>query len=171
MAVRRVSYIVLQPTQFCNIDCKYCYLPHRSVRGNMSLGDLEAILKNIFSSCFALDKEIVFLWHAGEPLVSGLDFYKHIINRIEDLRPKDITVRHQIQTNAILINQSWCDFFKDKGWHIGVSIDGPDHVNDRFRVTRQGAGTLQKALQGVQLLRENDLQFGVISVLTRHALD
>jgi uncharacterized protein len=70
-----------------------------------------------------------------------------------------------------LVNDAWCDFIRRRGVHIGVSVDGPDFLNDRHRVTRQGGGTLDRVLRGMRLLRDHNIGFDVITVLTSVSLD
>ena len=62
----RTALVVLQPTPFCNIDCRYCYLPERSNRARMPT----AVLRSAFAALFAdggCADDIEVLWHAGEP--------------------------------------------------------------------------------------------------------
>ncbi|MDH3604305.1 MAG: GRRM system radical SAM/SPASM domain protein [Candidatus Tectomicrobia bacterium] len=80
-------------------------------------------------------------------------------------------MRHAIQTNATLLNQAWCDFIKAHDIKIGISLDGPAFIHDAHRKTRSGKGTHARTLQGMALLQEHDIDFRVIAVLTREALD
>ena len=47
-----------------------------------------------------------------------------------------------------------------------MSIDGPKHLNDQHRKTRQGKGSYQLILKGIETLRRNQISFHVISVIT-----
>jgi uncharacterized protein len=82
-----------------------------------------------------------------------------------------LPVAHSYQTNGTLIDQNWCDFIKRHDLRIGVSIDGPDFLNDLYRKTRRGSGTYQRVMEGIARLRRNAIPFHVITVLTREALD
>jgi len=81
-----------------------------------------------------------------------------------------VRVTMAFQTNGTLINQEWCDFIKKYGIHISVSLDGPQFLHDRERIDRVGRGTFERTMRGVHLLQENDIEPGIIMVLTRHAL-
>ena len=62
-----INLVVIQPTPFCNLDCDYCYLPHRQLKKQLSLDLIEPIFKTIFTSPF-IDRYFTVCWHAGEPL-------------------------------------------------------------------------------------------------------
>src|SRR5260370_3546022 len=78
-----VRLLVLQSTPFCNIDCSYCYLPDRTAQTRMSDGVLEAIAAKLLQSGL-VSTDLPVLWHAGEPLVPGPDYYQ---NAFDVLRP------------------------------------------------------------------------------------
>jgi uncharacterized protein len=106
------------------------------------------------------------VWHAGEPLVLPVEFYRDAFRMIDRLKPADLTVTHAFQTNGTLINDKWCAFFVDERVNVGVSVDGPRRFHDMNRVTRGGRGTFDRTIAGIRLLRRNAVPFHVISVLT-----
>jgi uncharacterized protein len=169
-----ICLAVVQPTSFCNLDCDYCYLPDRHLRHQMSLDLIEPIFKTLFSSQF-LKANFSICWHAGEPLAAGIAFYKTAFAQIEQLaathKPEEIQFNHSFQTNGLLINQTWCDLFKQYPVHVGVSIDGPAFLHDAHRKTRAGLGSHAGALKGIKLLQENDIPLSVIAVLTADSLN
>lgn len=165
----RIELLVVQPTPFCNIDCSYCYLPHRSSKAVVS----EQTLVNLFSQVFAsgwVDAHLPIVWHAGEPLVLPPKFYRDAFRAIDRLRPADVTVSHAFQTNGTLIDEEWCSFFSEEQVDVGVSIDGPRPYHDRNRRTRSGRGTFDKAIAGIRLLRQTSVPFHVISVLSSESM-
>ena len=169
-----IYLVVIQPTSFCNLDCDYCYLPNRHLKNQMALDLIEPIFKTIFSSQF-LKADFSICWHAGEPLAAGIEFYKTAFAQIEQLaathKPETICFNHSFQTNGLLINQAWCDLFKQYPVHVGVSIDGPAFLHDAHRQTRTGLGSHAGTVRGIKLLQENDIPLSVISVLTADSLD
>jgi uncharacterized protein len=169
VAATRIELLVLQPTPFCNIDCKYCYLPARNNTQRMSRAVLEASLEFVAQSG-RLGPDISIVWHAGEPLVLPVSYYENAIATVARLMPASTRVRHHFQTNGILIDEAWCAFFARPDVEVGVSIDGPKAFHDRYRVTRAGGGSHDKAMRGIAQLRAADISFHVISVLTREAL-
>ena len=161
--------LVLQPTSFCNIDCDYCYLPDRQVKARMSHDTLKKVLANLAHD-EAFGGQLEILWHAGEPLTVGIDYYKKARAIIDETIPRDIRVRQAIQTNATLVDEAWCAFFRENEINVGVSLDGPQRHHDRHRKTRAGAGTFDRAMRSIALLQEKGVDFYVISVLATPAL-
>jgi uncharacterized protein len=169
LAKPRIELLVVQPTPFCNIDCSYCYLPHRSSKAVVS----EQTLVNLFSQVFAsgwVDGCLPVVWHAGEPLVLPPKFYVDAFRMIDRLRPAGVAVSHAFQTNGTLIDEEWCSFFSEERVNVGVSIDGPRHFHDRKRLTRSGRGTFDKTIAGIRLLRQTSVPFHVISVLSSESM-
>ena len=165
-----IETVVIQPTPFCNIACSYCYLPHRNDRSVMSDATLQAAFERVFESGWAAP-ELNIIWHAGEPLVLPVSYYRAAFERIEAMRPTAIRLRHAVQTNGMLISQAWCELFREYGVGVGVSVDGPRHLHDAHRRTRSGNGTFERTMQGIRLLREHGVDFHVITVLGDQSLD
>jgi uncharacterized protein len=165
----QIGMVVIQPTGFCNIDCSYCYLPDRNDKHVIALPTVERLFGEVFASGWSAP-EITVVWHAGEPLVAPLSFYREAFAAIERLRPTGLRVKHSFQTNGTLIDDDWCSFFLQ--WHtgVGVSIDGPRELHDRHRKTRSGAGTFDRTIAGIRRLRANKVPFHTISVLSRDSL-
>lgn len=110
------------------------------------------------------------MWHAGEPLILPVSFYKEAFELQQKWNTQKIHITNSFQTNATLIDQAWCDFFKDYNVRVGVSLDGPEPIHNANRVDRAGRGSFQKAMCGVELLRENDINYGIIAVITKESL-
>lgn len=168
--VDQIGMLVLQPTPFCNLDCSYCYLGQRERRDRMELTTLKAIADRI--SCSSrLGPDLTIVWHAGEPLVVSPNWYEQAFEILEGPRPPTTQFHHSFQTNAVLINSEWCEFFKRHTINVGVSLDGPAFLHDRHRRTRSGKGTHDCVMAGVQKLQDHGVPFHVICVLTRESLD
>jgi uncharacterized protein len=165
-----IETIVLQPTPFCNIACDYCYLPHRQDRSTMSLATLQAVFQRVLDSGWAAPALNV-IWHAGEPLVLPPHYYRAAFDLIERMRPREMALRHAIQTNGMLITPAWCDLLLEYHVGVGVSIDGPRHLHDAHRRTRSGQGTFDRTIAAIRLLRGRGVPFHVITVLSRDSLD
>jgi uncharacterized protein len=128
----------------------------------------------LFKKLFATDivrQNFTVCWHAGEPLTVDKEFYRQAVSIANSHNNTSFIIRNNVQTNATLISQEWCDFFKELDFKVSVSIDGPEFIHDRNRVTRSGKGTFKKAFEGVELLKKNNIDFSVISVLTDFTLD
>ena len=117
-----LDLLIFQSTSFCNLDCKYCYLPNRALNSKIDIEIIERTLNNVIESGIIKDSFSI-VWHAGEPMVIGVDFYRKVNDLIKKIIPKNITVNQHIQTNATLINDEWCDFFNESNMRVGISVD------------------------------------------------
>lgn len=166
----KLELLVVQPTPFCNLDCDYCYLADRANTVRMPRAVLRKTFERVLASRHAREGFTV-VWHAGEPLVVGVDFYEEAIELLRELDTRGLEIHHAFQTNATLVTPEWCEFFKRHRARLGVSVDGPAFLHDAHRKTRSGRGTHDRVMAGVRRLREHGVSFHVISVLTSRSLD
>jgi uncharacterized protein len=163
---------VIQPTSLCNLDCTYCYVPDRLDSRRLPIALLETLLRAVRCSRIAEEQdELKILWHAGEPLAAGIDFYRHALNVTERILGDRWRVRHSIQTNGTLVTHEWCDLFRAKGVSLGVSLDGPARLHDSNRKTRGGRGSFEQVMRGIELLRAHEIGVSVLCVLTSQSID
>src|ERR1700694_4599570 len=112
--------LLVQPTPFCNIDCSYCYLAHRSDRKRMAMQTVQAVVRFIRDVPVAREP-LGVVWHAGEPLAVPTSFYESAFECFAS-DPEVVPVRQHIQTNGVLIDDSWCSLFKRWSVYVGISI-------------------------------------------------
>ncbi|HXJ94108.1 MAG TPA: cyclophane-forming radical SAM/SPASM peptide maturase GrrM/OscB [Terriglobia bacterium] len=165
----RVELLIFQTTPFCNINCSYCYLPNRQAKERILPSVVSRVTQSVLDAGWIAD-QVTVVWHAGEPLVVGPDCLEHLMDACAPLCQNKIRVQQYVQTNAMLINDRFCELFLRKHVRIGVSIDGPRDLHDRSRVTRAGAGTFDKVVRGIAKLRDFGIGFDVICVLTLDSL-
>lgn len=166
----KTNLLIFQSTSFCNIYCTYCYLPDRHKKKKISLDTVKITMDRLKSENL-INNDLSVLWHSGEPLVLSPDFYNEAFNLIENYNSSDCRIRHSIQTNAMLVDEKFCRIFQKHNATIGVSIDGPKFIHDKYRVKRNGSGSFDKAIKGIKLLQKYDLDIRVISVLTEYSLN
>jgi uncharacterized protein len=114
---------------------------------------------------------VEFLWHAGEPLTVGIDFYRRACHFVKIHNQRRLRVRQKIQTNGTLIDRDWCRFFSDEKFGVGVSVDGPEFLHDKQRSNWAGRGSHKKVMRGVELLARHGIPFGALCVVTSDTLD
>jgi len=165
--------VILQSTSYCNIDCRYCYLPDRDRRRVMPVEVVEAVGGLLARSSDLLAESVEVRWHAGEPLMAPVEHYREATRVLRRALGPHTDIRFSLQTNATPINGAWCDFFTDEDVSVGVSVDGPALLHDAHRVTRGGRGTFARTMAGIGHLQRRGIAFDVISVITpltlRHA--
>jgi uncharacterized protein len=165
----QLDLLIVQPTQFCNIDCSYCYLPHRDSKKKIALSTIGAICDALNGSDLLGDR-LEVCWHLGEPLTAGLAFYRDAFAEFERKLDARCSVSHAVQTNGVLLTKEWCELFLKWGVKVGLSLDGPEDMHDLRRTTRRGEGTFHAVVRGLRLLQAYGLDNYVIAVLGRQAL-
>ena len=100
--------------------------------------------------------EVTIAWQGGEPTLMGLPFFRHVVALAESYRRPDQRLLHTVQTNGTLLDEAWAEFFADKGFLVGISIDGPGELHDKLRVDKRGQPTLERVLRGLEFLRRAD---------------
>lgn len=149
---------------------RYCYLPFRQSTQRIKTAILEQIFRRAFESS-ALGDHFTVVWHAGEPLVLPIAFYRGALDVIARYNSGGVAVSHSFQTNGTLVTPEWCQFIRENNLRIGVSVDGPEFLHDRHRKTRSGDGTWNRVTRGIATLHEHQIPFHVITVLTNDSLD
>jgi uncharacterized protein len=163
----RPQLIVLQPTPYCNINCDYCYLQNRNDRAVMADAVLEAVRDKIFAR-LAHDAAPTVVWHAGEPTVAPISWYRRAYAALLPVAPPDTT--YSMQSNGVSLPDAWIDFLCETNTRIGLSIDGPEHFHDAHRRTRGGGPTWALVMRNLRRLQAANLHPTVITVLQPSAL-
>lgn len=158
--------------------CNYCFYAdvsgHRPVasHGIMSPEVLHAMLENIFRDLDDGD-EITFAFQGGEPTLAGLPWYEDFIAAISFLQEKSgkkgIIFKYALQTNGLLLDQSWGDFLRKHNFLTGLSLDGGERFHDSNRRDARGEGTYRRVLQNKKLLEECQAEYNILCVLTKES--
>ena len=162
--------IMIKPAgSLCNLDCHYCYyLDKAEIYGGyesrMSLDMLETCIREYIAANDV--PEVTFNWHGGEPLVMGLDFYRKAVE-LERKYAGDKIIHNTLQTNGTLLNYDIASFFRDNDFLVGVSIDGPRDIHDKYRKDKGGAPTFDKVLRGIETLYRTGTQFNTMSTVNK----
>ena len=156
----------------CNLDCTYCFylekaemFPKTKIH-RMSVAMLE---KMIQQSMEQSGTHMSFGWQGGEPTVMGLSFFKKAVH-FQQLYGEGKTVGNGLQTNGILLNEDWAKFLVQYNFLVGLSIDGPEHVHDRYRVNKQGKGTWKKVHAKAKMLLEAGVETNALSVVNDYSV-
>lgn len=153
--------VITKVTDACNLRCKYCYNSGSDYRGTrLRLDRFEKLLQLLVQKYDTVN----IVWHGGEPLSVGLDYFRQAMDIEQRIRYQTgIVIENCVQTNGTLIDAEWIRFFKEHEFHVGVSFDGID--NDRFR--QQGS----KTLQAMKAMKAAGLKFGCNAVVADNDYD
>mgnify|MGYP006285895503 CR=1 FL=1 len=98
-------------------------------------------LRRMLESYFSTKQPVyTFAWQGGEPTLMGLDFFRRVVELQRELAPPGAQITNAIQTNGTLITEEFARFLAEKKFLVGVSIDGPEEIHDRYRRGLSGAG-------------------------------
>ncbi|NPV06263.1 MAG: anaerobic sulfatase maturase [Syntrophaceae bacterium] len=162
-------HLLAKPTgAACNLDCAYCFFLDKEAlypgsRFRMSDATLELYIRQLVESHRADTVNIA--WQGGEPTLMGLDFYRRAMALAEKYRRPGMTYLHTLQTNGTLLNDEWAAFFKQHGFLIGISIDGPRDVHDVYRVDKIGRPTFDRVMRGLRLLQKHGVEYNVLTAV------
>jgi uncharacterized protein len=114
------------------------------------------------------DKVIMFSWHGGEPTLAGIDFFKKAVRLQTKHLPEGYKIINGIQTNGILLDDTWCSFLSHENFLTGISIDGPQEFHDRYRLSAAGGSTFSQVMRGYELLKRYNITTEILCVLNSH---
>lgn len=159
--------LILKPTLLCNCSCRYCITPQRIPKNALSLEDVEILCQKVSRS--SVYNTFTFIWHGGEPLLLGVDYYKEVLQIQKHFFDKN-QCKNTFQTNATLINDDWITFFQENGITVSTSLDGDKESNDINRI-RCGHGTFDEVFSAIKRLQNARLLTGVVTVLSKSNID
>ncbi len=158
----------------CNMACHYCYYSSRKAFSESAGSRMpDDILETyIYQHIHAHPGPVVrFSWHGGEPTLLGIDFFKKAVTFQKKYQPAGILIQNGIQTNGTLLNETWCCFLKKEGFSVGLSLDGPKLLHDRYRITKLGKGTHSRVIAGQKLLQKYQIPYDILCVVHHHNVD
>jgi len=110
---------------------------------------------------------VTFSWQGGEPLMMGIGFFERALGfQAEHGRP-GTRIGNDVRTNATLIDDDWCDLFRSNNFIVEVSLDGPGEMHDAYRRDRDGEGSFDRVMEGVQALKDHGIEFDVKTAIHR----
>jgi len=171
--VNREFQIFAKPVgALCNLRCKYCYyLDKRSLYPReeaLTMTD-EMLEKYIIQHIEATtDETIFFSWHGGEPLMAGIDFFRKAVAIQKKHKPAGRTILNGVQTNGTLIDWNWASFLAEEKFVVGISIDGPGDLHNRFRVAPGGEPSLSRVLKGYDILQRSRIRSEILCVVNSY---
>ncbi|MDQ8579829.1 anaerobic sulfatase maturase [Klebsiella sp. CN_Kp091] len=171
-AYQRRFHVMAKPTgSACNLDCSYCFYLHKEhllqqeKRRYMSDETLENFIRQYIDGQDG--EQVVFSWQGGEPTLMGLEFFHKIVKFQQQYKKPGQRIENDLQTNGILINDAWAEFLKANHFLVGLSIDGPRELHDRYRITRSGKPTFDKVMAGVDALKRHGVPFNALVTVNR----
>ncbi len=154
---------IMKTTEYCNLDCDYCYV-RESKEKVMDMDSVERLLDLYSESDVEKSK---FIWHGGEPLLADIDFFQEVVDLQEDY---EVECKNGVQTNGVLLDEEFARFFKDEGFSVSVCLNGPKEIHNSHRTYPDGSGSFEETVEAIELLREDDMKYGIIGVLSEESI-
>lgn len=165
--------VLIKVASRCNINCSYCYVYNMGDSGwtnmpnQISYETTATIAKSLRGLSRKQHRSFAVVLHGGEPLLLGLIKLRRLIFSLRDALPAECAL--SIQTNGILLTEEILDLCSATRVTVSVSIDGPRHIHDKYRIGHTGRGTYDQVLKGIELLRgHRDSKFlftGLLAVI------
>ena len=156
----------------CNMDCTYCFYLDRadlfpeSKKHRMSGEVLEATIRQVMTQGA---ENVSLCWQGGEPTLMGVDFFQQAVEFEKQYGRNGQVVANAFQTNGLLINEVWCRLFRDYNFLIGLSLDGPQHVHDRYRIFKGGQPTWARVSDSLKLMLDQGVDVNALVVLNEYS--
>jgi len=171
-AAPRITSLLIKPASaVCNLDCEYCFYldrdadPYKALPARRMPDDILERLVDTY--LFYSYPNSTFAFQGGEPTLAGLGFFEKLVEFQKRYGRNGQSVSNALQTNGTLLDKNWCDLFRSYQWLIGLSLDGPQEVNDRYRFNKEGRGTWKRVMETVELLKKERVEFNVLCVLSQ----
>jgi len=164
-------HVVAKPIgPVCNLDCSYCFYLEKQVlygSGEACRMPDEVLSTFIRKYVEAQPTPVVeFVWQGGEPTLLGIDFFKRVIELQRPFAGRK-TITNSLQTNGTLLDDQWCRFLKQHNFMVGISLDGPREIHDRYRLDRCGKGSFDAVMRGLRLLQKHGVAYNIMASVTR----
>ena len=163
--------LLIKPVSYnCNLRCNYCFY--------LRVEELYPQIKNPLMNEVVLEKlisqylgyrfqESIFGWQGGEPTLAGLDFFEKVVNLQQKHGKSRQVVGNALQTNGILINDEWGRFFDKYKFLVGLSLDGPKSIHDKYRKSIGGKSVWKKVMNAADVMQKNQVEFNILCVISK----
>ena len=167
--MKDLSILIKPASGRCNLRCRYCFYEdvteHREQAdlGMMSGQTLELLVRQAMELA---EGRVSFAFQGGEPMLRGLEFYRAFMELERKYGRPGLRAEHSIQTNGVLMDEAWADFFRDNGFLVGLSLDGTRELHDANRVDARGKGTWNTVARALDILRARGTEHNILCVVT-----
>jgi uncharacterized protein len=154
----------------CNLNCEYCfYLEKQALFPAGEQYRMPDRVLNAFIAAYISSQPtpvVEFVWQGGEPTLLGIDFFRRVIELQKPFAGQK-TITNSLQTNGTLLTDEWCQFLKKNNFMVGISLDGPREIHDRYRRDRKDNGSFDQVMRGLRLLQGHEVDYNVLACVAR----
>jgi len=170
---KKLDSVLVKPAgPDCNMACSYCFYLEKSelFPESRTLRMSDEVLEETVKQVMTQDqKQVSFSWQGGEPTLMGLSFYEKAVG-LQQKYGQGHLIGNGLQTNGLLIDKRWAKFLKKYSFLVGLSLDGPEHIHDRYRLLRNGKGSWSRVVDKARLLLDSGVEVNALVVLNDHSV-
>ena len=170
--MKSITLLIKPASSLCNLRCRYCFYAdiagQRTVPsyGIMTMDTAERLIASAFQAV-GNSGQIQFTFQGGEPTLAGLPFFQRFVELAQAHSRPGAEIHWSIQTNGMVLDDTWAAFFRDHNFLVGLSADGTREIHDACRVDPEGNGTWQTVTAAAALLKQYDVSFNLLCVVTK----
>jgi uncharacterized protein len=168
MPVKPFSLLIKPASADCNLRCTYCFYfdkyrlyPESSVH-RMDRKTLDRVISSYMSTPQPL---YAFGWQGGEPTIMGVEFFKEVVSLQQKYGKKGSVVSNGLQTNGTLLDDSFAKLLHEYNFLVGLSLDGPAYIHDKYRKDAGQEGTHHKVISAIDCLNRNKVEFNILTLV------
>jgi uncharacterized protein len=168
---RAPFHIMTKPVgSLCNLACSYCFYLEKAhlypdTRNFRMQSDvLESYVRDYIAA--QPGPVVSFAWQGGEPTLLGVDWFRNVV-ALQQRYTAGKTIENAFQTNGVLLDDEWGEFLAEHHFLVGISIDGPRHLHDAYRVDRGHQPTFDRVMAGIQVVRKHCVEFNTLTAVHR----
>jgi uncharacterized protein len=162
-------HVMAKPTGArCNLRCEYCYfLKKKQLYPQGSFRMSDAIMERYLRQTIAAHRvpEVIIAWQGGEPTLMGIDFFRRAVAVEKKCAKPGVRIRNTLQTNGVLLDERWCRFLLENHFLVGLSIDGPRQLHDRYRKDPAGRAVFDRVIGAARLLQKCGVEYNVLCTI------
>lgn len=167
--MKQYSIMIKPASALCNMRCRYCfYEDESSLRGTAHCGLMSAATARRILEAFRAQQadRYAFVFQGGEPTLAGIEFFRAFSAMERELGYDKGRVSHAIQTNGLLMDAQWAEYFKENRYLVGLSLDGTRDIHDHFRPDAAGEGSYKRVIKAAELMNKAGVDFNILTVVT-----
>lgn len=139
----RPGMLVLLPTLGCNLACGYCFEQGCAQEGRMSLSTAHKAMQLI-----GIDSKATIAFFGGEPLLE----WELLVQAVAHAKKRFAQPAFSLTSNGTLMDAQKAAFLEAHNFSLIISIDGPQHLHDMARPMKNGEGSYEKVIRGLEAL-------------------
>ncbi len=168
---KNLNFLIKPSSSLCNMTCKYCFYHsiaesrQKEEFGHLKEDIADALIEKAIK--YSDGGNINFGFQGGEPTLSGLAFFEYFVNKVNELNTVGCNITYAIQTNGILVDEKWCEFFVKNDFLVGISLDGTKEMHDLHRLDNKKSGTHSKVMKTISILDKYKVRYNILIVVTK----